>query len=576
MHTNIESNLKVLVVDDDRINRLLLQSILERMGHHTILASSGMEALTMCEQNLPDMVLMDVEMPSMNGFETVQKIRRRYDSWFPIIFISAQTDNEYVLEGLRAGGDDYLFKPVNLEVLQAKIRNFQVRIEQNLRLSMYRERFKDEEDTAREFIKQFTAMDKINDPLVRFFFKAADNFSGDLVAVARTPDKSLHVLLADSAGHGLTAALAVIPITQPFYQMTAKGFDIPAIVREINRRVRDYLPLPGFVAAIVLELNPVTGTIQVWNGGCPPALLLNPDGDAIKHSFRSRHLPFGVVAPSEFDASPEYYNLGHDHKRLLLCSDGVTEIVMDNGQLLEHSGLLSGALQSSSEHLFDRLVEVVEDALHGSLPQDDIALMMLDCALSLPEITPEASSKERSVTPENMQQQCGLGNTGKMGWDFSVTLTAQQLKRLDVVPLLLGITRQIEGGSTDSKLFLVLSELFNNALDHGVLKLSSSLKNDSDGLEAYFTERSARLAELEQGQIVMRLEKKGCYPCSCLKITIKDSGSGFDHVVERNASLSCNLQRHGRGITLLNSLCDTVQYSGNGSEVSVYMKLTVS
>jgi len=574
MNLVVDRPLDVLVVDDSRVNRVLLQAMLGKMGHHTTLASDGMEALAICAQNMPDMVLMDVAMPSMNGFEVVQEIRRLYDHWFPIIFISAQTDNEYALEGLQAGGDDYLFKPVNYEILQIKMQLFQVRLEQNLRLSIYRERLKEEEDTARDFIKHFTSMDKINDPLVRYFFRAADNFSGDLIAVARTPDNSLHVLLADSAGHGLTAALAVIPITQPFYQMTAKGFGIPAIVREINRRVRDYLPLPRFVAAIVLELNPATGTIQVWNGGCPPVLLLSPEGEEIKHRFRSRHLPFGVVAAGEFDASPEYYNLGDDHKKLLLCSDGATEIGLGDGQLLKHSGLLSGALESSADHLFDRVVEVIEESLDGALPQDDIALMILDCELSSSEITPQASSQMMTSTPENMPHHCGAGNTGKMSWNFSVTLTAQQLKRLDVVPFLLGITGQIEGGRTDGKLFLVLSELFNNALDHGVLKLSSSLKNDPDGLEVYFTERAARLAELEQGQIVMHLEKEDCTPCSCLKITMQDSGNGFDHAAFRKADLSSNRMRHGRGISLLNSLCNTLHYSDNGSEVLAYMKFT--
>ena len=572
--TNFPMN--VLVVDDSTVNRLLLQAMLDKMGHHTTLASDGREALALCEQNMPDMVLMDVEMPSMNGFDVVKAIRRMHEQWFPIIFISAQTDNEYVMKGLQAGGDDYLFKPVSREILQTKIQLFQVRFEQNLRLSNYRERIKEEEDTARDFIKHFTAMDKIDDPLVRYFFKAADNFSGDLIAVARTPDNSLHVLLADSAGHGLTAALAVIPITQPFYQMTAKGFGIPAIVREINRRVRDYLSLPRFVAAIVLELNPATGTIQVWNGGCPSVLLLSPEGEEIKHRFRSRHLPFGVVAPGEFDASPEYYKLNDNHNKLLLCSDGATEIGLSDGQLLKHSGLLSGALESSAEHLFDRVVEVIEGTLDGALPQDDIALMLLDCELSADEITYQASSRLMTITQEDMPRQCGSGKTGKMSWHFSVTLTAQQLKRLDVVPFLLGIAGQIEGVRTDGKLFLVLSELFNNALDHGLLKLSSSLKNGPDGLEAYFSERAARLAELEHGQIVMRLEKEDCAPCSCLKITMQDSGSGFDHAAFSTTNQGSNQKRHGRGILLLNSLCSGLHYSGNGSEVLVYMKLTAA
>lgn len=569
----MSSSLNVLVVDDTSINRHLMQAMLVKMGHRVTLAENGVEALALCEQSLPDLVLMDVSMPVMNGFEAVQEMRLRYPDWFPILFISAQNDNQDVVEGLRAGGDDYLFKPVNREILQAKIHNFQVRLEQNQRLLEYRVRIEEETDTARDFIKQFTALDKIHDPQVRFFLRPAEHFSGDLIAVARRPDNTLHVLLADSAGHGLTAALAVIPITQPFYQMTAKGFDVPAIVREINRRVRDYLPLPRFVAAVMLSLEPETGNIKVWNGGCPPVLLLSADGAEIMHSFKSRHLPLGVVAAGEFDAGLEYGSQGSQSGHLLMCSDGATEIKVADSLHLGHHGLLSGAAQSSAGHFFDRVSEAIEAQLDGLPPVDDIALIVVECTPPETEKPQENAVHVLQSRVKNGADLCGYGNVGKLAWEFSLTLTAQQLKRLDVVPFLLNIAGQIEGGGVEGKLFLVLSELFNNALDHGVLKLDSSLKNQADGLELYFSERAARLAELEQGQIFMHLEKMTCSPCGCLKIRLKDSGGGFDYSARSLNDLRLNQQRHGRGIFLLESMCNALHYSGNGSEVSAYVEL---
>lgn len=559
--------IRVLVVDDSNVNRVVLKAMLEKMGHRVTIAESGPEALEHCTEVMPDLVLMDVAMPGMNGFDTVRELRNRHVPWFPVIFLSAHTENQYVLQGLHAGGDDYLFKPVDREILQAKLRLFQVRLAQKKCLQAYRSRIEDETATAREFIRQFTAMDKINDPLVRYFFKEADKFSGDLIAVARKPDNTLHVLLADSAGHGLTAALAVIPLTQPFYQMTAKGFDIPAIVREINRRVRDYLPLPRFVAAVMLSLNPDTGAIQVWNGGCPPVLLLAPDGDRVEHCFRSRHLPLGVVGPADFDASLEYFQLGDQPRTLMLCSDGVTEIGMADGRLLEHSGLLASAQLSSAEQLFDRMVGVIEEQLNGASPQDDIALVTVVCPPAGRDTTSHKVRLNLMPVSQGQEIRCRLGELGQVDWNFSVTLTAQQLKRLDVVPFLLGIAGQVEGKSTDGKLFLVLSELFNNALDHGLLKLDSALKNQPDGMELYFSERAARLAELQHGQIAMHLERLACGACGCLKIGIRDSGEGFDHLTLPLRALGHNRQHHGRGIALLQQLCDDVRYSGNGSEV---------
>ena len=557
--------LNVLVVDDAPANRKLMSVMLQKMGYLVTLAEDGAQALALCEENRPDLVLMDVQMPVMNGIDAVREMRRRYQAWFPILFLSAQTNSQEVVEGLRAGGDDYLFKPVQYEVLKAKMHIFHVRLEQNNRLLDYKERIEEEADTARIFIEQFTALGKISDPCVRFLLKPAEHFSGDLIAFTRAPDGCLHALLADSAGHGLTAALAVIPITHPFYQMTAKGFDIVSILNELNGRVRDYLPLPRFVAAAVLSINPDTGVIQVWNGGLPPVLVVNEDG--VLHSFKSRQLPLGVVSGSEFDTSLEYYNLAGQSAKVLMCTDGATEIRTGDNQMLGQSGLLQRAKEAGSVDFFDRVVETIDAQLAGAQPADDIALIAIDCpaAVLTEPLIPQTKKADAKAAA------CSESMTPM--WDFSLLLKAEQLKRLDVVPFLLGIVRQIEDGQPDSKLFLVLSELFNNALDHGVLKLDSTLKNQPDGMELYFTRRAKRLAELEKGQIVMRLERLLGESHACLKISLSDSGDGFDFSTVLLCDLAANQQRHGRGIGLLLGICDSLQYLGNGSEVVAYLKV---
>lgn len=573
--------LRVLVVDDTQLNRQLLSAMLTKMGHSVTLAANGAEGLELFESTQPDLVLLDVSMPVMDGFE-VARVIRRSNVWVQIFFISARTGNEDVLQGLHAGGDDYLFKPVNYEILQSKIQTFQSRLamsakvmEQNQRLLDYRERTEDETGAAREFIKQFIAMDKIDEPLVHYFLKPAErNFSGDLIAVARTPDNRLHVLLADSAGHGLTSALAVIPITQPFYQMTAKGFYVPAIMREINRRVHDYLPLPRFVAAIMLSLDMREQTLQVWNGGCPGALLISPDGKELIHQFKSQHLPLGVVTAREFDAKTEFYKYTEHPGHLLMCSDGATEVTMKNGLSLDQSGLLTGALRSSADHLFERLVEAIDVQLGGDQPDDDIALILVDCLVK--EIEPQQKfvpifQKIEVVAEVHCDTKDESAMPAKPEWQMSVMLTAGQLKRLDVVPFLLGIAGQIEGGKSDGKLFMVISELFNNALDHGVLKLDSVLKNHEEGMEQYYEERALRLEELEHGQIAIQIEKLDCQNCGCLKVTLKDSGEGFDHARCVSFDPELNRRRHGRGIALLMGMCSKLEYSGNGSEVVAYL-----
>lgn len=572
--------LKVLVVDDIESNRLVLEAMLIKMGHSVTLADSGKKGLALFSSNQPDMVLLDVSMPEMDGFDVAKAIRRS-NTLVPIFFISASTLNEDVVKGLRAGGDDYLFKPLSYEILQSKIESIVERLslaavlsKQNHLLLDFRERIEDETHAARDFIKQFIALDKINDPLVKFMLQPAENFSGDLIAVARTPDNRLHVLLADSAGHGLTAALAVIPITQPFYQMTAKGFDTPAIIREINRRVRDYLPLPRFVAAILISLDTEMQTIQVWNGGCPAALLLNHDGTEILHRFESNHLPLGIVSSAEFNATPDFYRYSAPHGHLLMCSDGATEITVDDGRTLSHDGLLAGATKVDDDHLFDRLVGGIEHHLHTSLAEDDIALILIELPDAVLDDSIESTDTSFALKAIKQNPLCYQNAQGKIAWEIALTLTANQLKRMDVVPFLLNITDQIEGGNAAGKVFLVLSELFNNALDHGLLKLDSALKNAPEGLENYFEERAKRLAELEHSQIAMQLRKHVCEGCSCLTIFIKDSGDGFDYKHDPIAGVIHNNLRHGRGIALLWNICRDLRYTGNGSEVTACLDYT--
>lgn len=542
-----------------------LSGMLGTMGHRIIQAEDGGAALAACGRKLPDLVVVNAELPDMHGFDLIREMRGRCDGSFPILFLSDRHTEQDLLAVLRSGGDDMLLRPVNQEIFQAKLRQIQVRVGERKRLLDDRERIRAETDTARDFIEQFTVLDKINDPLVRFFIKPAEDFSGDLIAVARSPNNCLHVLLADSAGHGLTASLAVIPITQPFYQMTAKGFDLTAILRELNRRVCEYLPLPRFVAATLLSFNPQTGVIQVWNGGLPQVLLVGQQGGEILHHFKSRQLPLGVLKPEAFDAGLEYFKWVGQPASLLLCTDGVTEIKAGDRLHLDHGGLLLGARQSTAAHLFDRVVEVIEDHL-DVLPEDDVALIMVDCKL-------DVDHKPRNKYPRFLVENanvapvdCGDSHHQINLWEISMLLTASQLKQLDVVPFLLNIVRQVEASGTDGRLFLVLSELFNNALDHGVLKLDSFMKDEADGMERYFSERADRLANLEQGFVAVRIERLVCTPCGCLRVTVKDSGDGFDFQTMLSADQGMNRHRYGRGLALLGEMCSQLQYHGNGSE----------
>lgn len=120
-----EKTLKILVADDTRANREILRVFLEKGGHTVILAGDGREAVERFAAENPDLVIMDVMMPVMDGFEATRQIKARTaDRWVPVIFLSALDKDQNIVEGLESGGDDYLAKPINFVVLEAKIQSF--------------------------------------------------------------------------------------------------------------------------------------------------------------------------------------------------------------------------------------------------------------------------------------------------------------------------------------------------------------------------------------------------------------------------------------------------------------------
>ncbi|ATW03373.1 response regulator [Sphingorhabdus sp. YGSMI21] len=113
---------KILVVDDVEANRALLCRRLGKAGFVAAAVDSGMAALQSIEESLPDIVLLDYMMPTMNGVEVLKQLRDRdATKSLPVIMVTARTEGEAVVEALSAGADDYVTKPIDFEVLCARM-----------------------------------------------------------------------------------------------------------------------------------------------------------------------------------------------------------------------------------------------------------------------------------------------------------------------------------------------------------------------------------------------------------------------------------------------------------------------
>ena len=566
-------SLFILVVDDNPDDLFLIRRDLVALGHRVAGVSTAKEALAHIARAYPDVLMTDVGLPGMDGIELLQTVRMRTDgSWIPSLVFTGSLDEATQMRALEAGADAYLCKPASREMLRAKLgvilrlKAMQRQAEaRNRELARYRSLQEEEQRLARFVMERLINREALGDPALSHFIASAAEFSGDLIAAARTPANVLHVLLADGAGHGLAASLNVLPVTAPFYRMTERGFGIDAIAREINSKVRALLPVDRFIAATLVAVNFRERYVTVWNGGNPGPLLVRPDGGVRIH-FNRHHFPLGVVDDDEFDGTVDTHVVNpSDH--LLLFSDGLIEQEDAEGAALGVEGL-GGALEGlEAAARLPRLIDIVHELTGGNPPRDDISIAQIALADS-PGKAPNQPPGE-TVAPFNTSD-----------WRLVLRLGATDLKRLDAVPLILGAIEQFEGVRPfTGRLFLVLSELFNNALDHGLLRLPSSLKVGAEGMDVFLDERSRRLSRLAVGAVEFELTlRQSLDRAPMLHIGCADTGPGFDHEQQvqeamREPTNEEMLKGHGRGIPLLLRVCEEVRYSGSGNRVDVVFRL---
>jgi len=153
-------------------------------------------------------------------------------------------------------------------------------------------------------------------------------------------------------------------------------------------------------------------------------------------------------------------------------------------------------------------------------------------------------------------------------------LDAGLISNFDPLPLLIKSVCDMQGlRGQRQQLYTVFSELFSNALDHGILGLDSKLKQTADGFAKYYMERAEKLSMLSEGRISIIISHEPDESGGVLTIRFEDSGKGFDYK-KRTLSLESNLGHSGRGIQLLHSICENVTYEKSGTIVEATYRWT--
>ena len=397
--------MEILIADDDPISRTLLTGLLRKFGHQVVLAENGAEAVRAYEQRQPDAILMDGQMPVMDGYAATRCIRESGGArWTPILFIAAEHDADAIVQALDAGADDYLIKPVPLPLLRAKLAAVdRVRVlqrqdeEQALRLQRHFDTAEEENRIALYLMKKLVNAAQLEDPLLKcVVVPISPNFSGDLVAAARTPGGALHVMLADAVGHGLTAALNLLPIVPCFYAMTAKGLGIDVIVAELNRALRQYMPIDRFIATTLISVDPAARQVRVWNGA-NPAVLAYDDAGALLARFDSKNLALGIMPEELFKPVIDVYDYPVACQ-LFACSDGVIEDYGSAADGTERQDRVERMLEETPRSLrLKRMRNVLAARTGDGSAKDDMTVVLLDCEWSAAPVRRHVDLMQKSA-----------------------------------------------------------------------------------------------------------------------------------------------------------------------------------
>jgi len=368
---------KILVVDDVPTNRRLLQQMLVAINNYIVLeAENGMQAIDLYVKEKPDLILMDINMPDMDGFQATSVIKDMMGGEFtPIIFVTALSESS-LANALASGGDDFVSKPFDVEVLSSKI-NAHLRIRDlNIRLNERNQKLLHEQELIEHFFESALSQSFLDSRYVKYHMSSHSAFNGDLLLVEKGPKGGLFVVMGDFTGHGLTAAMGTLPVAMIFFKMVADGCSVKDIVIELNCQLNKLMPTGMFFAATVIEISSDASNMQVWMGSMPEIYWFSNNGD-LKGVISSKNMALGVLKGEEFIPEIESYSV-EKGDNVYLYSDGVIEAKSPDGRMFGGKRLKDTLLKQNHDRFDSTMDELLSFRARG-VQSDDITFVELIC-----------------------------------------------------------------------------------------------------------------------------------------------------------------------------------------------------
>ena len=387
----------ILVVDDTPANLELLTGVLKDRGYKVRPVPGGKLALLAARRNPPDLILLDINMPEMNGFEVCEHLKADDKlKGIPVIFISALTEEMDKVKAFAIGGVDYVTKPFQMEELHARVethlrlRSLQIELEEtNARLAKANGRMSRDLKAAAKIQGTFLprAVPGVPGADFAWIYRPCDELAGDGLNVIPLGDGNVGLYVLDVSGHGVASALLSVtlsrllsPPPEPSSILIRDGavgdrLNI-APPAEVAARLNRLFPFDSateqFFTLVYGILNAVSGEFRYVTAGHPGPVHLPSGANPV--FLKSQGFPIGM-ADDAYEERSIHLRAGD---RLYLYSDGVTEAMDPAGQQFGDARLLEAIGQARSEPLQEGVATLVREIgrWHGSeRPQDDISIV---------------------------------------------------------------------------------------------------------------------------------------------------------------------------------------------------------
>jgi len=387
----------ILVVDDTPANLQVLAGMLKERGYKVRPAPSGKLALLAARRDPPDLILLDINMPEMNGYEVCEHLKADENlKSIPVIFISALTEPLDKVKAFALGGVDYLTKPFQMEELHArvethlKIRSLQIELERtNEQLVKANGRMSRDLRAAARIQETFLPRELPRVPGADFawIYRPCDELAGDGLNVIPLGDGKVGLFVLDVSGHGVASALLSVTLSR---LLSPPSEPSSILIRDGDIRERSNIRPPAEVAAHLNRLFPfgptseqfatmvygildaATGEFRYVSAGHPGPVHLPSGADPVILNGRG-----SLIGLAEDAYEERSVRLGPGD-RLYLYSDGVPEAMDPSGRQFGDARLLEAIGRGRSGPLEESIAALLEEVgrWQGSgRPQDDISVL---------------------------------------------------------------------------------------------------------------------------------------------------------------------------------------------------------